>query len=90
MLLDDIKETLGIRHNLRNDVIEREIKWAKAELARVGVPEAIANDENQPLIHDALVSGVCSHMASNEKMRAEYKEMWTVSRDELRKHDWGL
>ena len=90
MLLDDIKETLGIRHNLRNGVIEREIRWAKAELERVGVPGAIASDENNPLIHDALVSGVCSKMASNEKMRLEYKEMWITSRDELRKHDWGL
>lgn len=89
-MLNSIKNTLGIRHNLRNNDIEREIKWAKAELARVGVPESIANETNHPLISEAIICGVCSRMASNDKMREEYKEMWTVAKDELRKHDWGI
>ena len=89
MFIDDVKGALGIKHDKRNDDCEREIAWAQAELVRVGVPDAIVNNESDPLIRNAVVAGVCSHMASNDKQREEYKEVWLVSRDELRKHDWG-
>lgn len=89
MFIEDCRGALGITHNKKNSDIEREIAWAQGELVRAGVPDAIVHNESDPLIRNAVVAGVCSHMHSDDRQRSEYKDIFLVTKDELRKHNWG-
>lgn len=89
-LIDDIK--LASRISASNTSLDAEITrligWTQAELIRVGVPSEQATDTTKPLIAEAIISGVLSKMATDEKMREAAEKSFELQKDGLRKYTW--
>ena len=67
--------------------IARLISWAQAELVRLGIPQAIATGTDA-LIEGAVINGVLSQLARDDKMREAAQTAWEYQCDTLKKHDW--
>lgn len=67
------------------DEIQRKIRIARADILRSGVPEEIANDEDNYLVSNVIIKFVCSEMAGAESERIRSFDAYKNCLDELRK-----
>lgn len=88
-LVDSIKMAARISTSTLDDEVERLALWAQSELVRVGVPDDVVTDyDNQPLIYQAIITGVISELVRGSDLRASAAESWEYQKDSLRKHKW--
>lgn len=87
-MLELIKQELRISHNKLDSSIMLAISSARAELTRAGVPIAVANDEDNVLITQAI-SAYCKYILTDDSaIQERYFESFTYQLDNLRKHVW--
>lgn len=83
-MLDKVKLSLRISHNLLDSDIEDTIGTARAELIRVGVPESKANGDD--LLVEEAIKTYCKAVYSSDEKRAEgFFNSWQYQLDNLRK-----
>lgn len=87
MLLDKIKLRLRINHDLLNNELTEAIAYARAEMIRVGTPEAVANSTTNVIVNDAIVV-YCLSQYANKDMLEKYNLAWEQRLDEIRKTTW--
>lgn len=87
MLLSRIKTNLGIMHELLDDEIEALIVEARAELARLGVPEDVAESDEgtYPTVDSAIVVYACYRRMLGTAEGDGYLRAWEYQSDCLRK-----
>lgn len=83
-MLEKVKLALRISHNLLDSDIQDTIETARAEMARVGVPENLAKSENK-LVQSAIKTYCMYVYANDPKMADGYFESWVFQLDNLRK-----
>ncbi len=88
-LLETIKKADRITTNALDDEIIRLIRWARAELVRVGVPSDKADSTTDDLIIQCVVEGVLSKIASDDKIREAASKSFEYQLDVLRKNTWS-
>lgn len=87
-MLELIKQELRISHNKLDSSITLAIASARAELVRAGVPNEVANDEDNVLITQA-VSAYCKYILTDDSaIQDRYFESFQYQLDNLRKHNW--
>lgn len=84
-MLERIKLALRISHNLLDNEILQNIAVARAEMVRSGVSEQKSQDDNDPLICNAIKIYCLYAMASDEKMSDGYWKSWCYQLENLRK-----
>lgn len=84
-IIDQIKTALRISHNKLDSELEARISAARAEMVRVGVEEAIANDDDDPLVLDAVKTYCQYAFTDDEKKREGFYNSWVCQIDGLRK-----
>lgn len=84
-LLDDVKLAIRITHNKLDSEIRANIAAARAEMVRLSIDEAVANDENNPLIVEAIKTYVKMEAAEDMKLREGFEKSWLFQLDNLRK-----
>ena len=91
--MSDIKTSVKLADRITGNYLDSEINrletWARAEIERAGVPNFIAQSEDD-LINDCVIQGVLSKIARDDKMREGAERAFIYQLDCLRKHDWGL
>lgn len=90
MLRDTVKTALRLgaaAGEALSSEIDRNIKAARAELIRTGVPEQAA-ESGQALIEDAIVT-FCLMKLGNQNLYERYREAWEYQIDCIRKSDMG-
>ncbi len=88
-MTDAVKTADRIKGTQLDTEIGRLITWARAELERLGIPHdtAIGTDT---LIEDAVIQGVLSKIARDDKLREAAQRSWDYQCDCLKKHDWTV
>lgn len=84
-MLDAVKQRLRISHAKLDPDILRTIETAKAELIRLGVLALKANDANDPLIMEAIVTYCQREFTDDDKKYEMYTKSWETQVDGLRK-----
>lgn len=84
-LLNTVKTAKRIRHNDLNTEIERLISVARDEMVRAGIDESKANDENDSLTTQAVVTFCLYSLAETEELEGRYLRSWEIQLDSLRK-----
>ena len=84
-MLDRIQLALRISHNLLDSEIQQNIAVARAEMIRSGVSVQKAQDDDDPLIGNAVKTYCLYAMASDEKMSDGYLKSWSQQLENLRK-----
>ena len=87
-LLEDIKLTLRISHNLLDEEIQDEITSARQEMVRAGVNSSVAttqDGENNLLVEQAIKVYVLMLHEMDVKRREGYEESFKNQLDNLRK-----
>jgi uncharacterized phage protein (predicted DNA packaging) len=83
-MLDKVKLSLRISHNLLDSDIESTIDTARAELIRSGVYAKKANSEDA--LVESAIKTYCLFVYSNDDKRAQgFFESWQYQLDNLRK-----
>ena len=67
------------------DTIQRNIETARAELIRSGIPEEVANNDENPLTIQAIKDYVCARMVDDTKTSERYEKAFLYIQDNLRK-----
>lgn len=86
MITSQIKTAARISHNALDTEIVALENYARAELIRLGVPEFIANADDEPLITEAVKAYALSQILDEHTER--YTESWIYQCDNLRNHSW--
>lgn len=86
MITSQIKTAARIGHNALDSEIVSLEQYARAELLRLGVPDFMANSDEEPLIVNAVKAYVLSQLLDEHSER--YTESWIYQCDNLRKHQW--
>lgn len=85
-MLDKVKLALRITHTLLDSTIEDSIETARAELIRSGVSVDKANDDDDNLIVQAIITYCMSIHANVSDLALErYNQSWLYQLDNLRK-----
>lgn len=85
-MLDKVKLALRITHTLLDSTIEDSIETARAELIRSGVSVEKANDDDDNLIVQAIITYCMSIHANVSDLALErYNQSWLYQLDNLRK-----
>ena len=84
-ILDTVKLAARIKHNSLDSEITRLIAWARSEMVRAGVPEAIANSDTDNLITECAIQGVLMHIATDDKIRDAAEKSFLYQLDNIRK-----
>jgi len=88
-MTDSVKTADRIKGTQLDTEIGRLITWAQNELERLGVPHDTAIGTN-PLIEGAVIQGVLSQLARDDKLRDAAQRSWDYQCDCLKKHDWTV
>lgn len=88
-ILESVKLAARIRNDKIDSDIERLITWTQAEMERVGVPSAVAADEDNPLVSECSIQGVLSRISNDEKIREAAEKSFLYQLDCMRKHNWN-
>ena len=83
-MLDKVKLSLRISHNLLDSDIKDTIETARAEMVRSGVSEDVAYD-NSTLIESAIKTYCRAVYASDEKRAEGFMASWQYQLDNIRK-----
>jgi uncharacterized phage protein (predicted DNA packaging) len=84
-MLEAVKKTLRITHTKLDDSIQDTINTARAELIRLGILASKAEDDEDPLIRDAIKTFCQMSYTDDEKKREMFYKSWEVQADGLRK-----
>ena len=84
-MLEAVKKTLRITHTKLDDSIQDTINTARAELIRLGILASKAEDDEDPLIRDAIKTFCQMSYTDDEKKREMIYKSWEVQADGLRK-----
>ena len=84
-MLEAVKETLRITHTKLDDSIQDTINTARAELIRLGILASKAEDDNDPLIRDAIKTFCQMKYTGDVKKQEMFYKSWEVQVDGLRK-----
>lgn len=84
-VLDDVKTAMRIRHEALDDLISKQIATARAKMVRVGVPEDVANDDDNACVADAIITFCLMRNADTIQESAEYSKSWQYQLDCIRK-----
>lgn len=87
-LLDDIKLTLRISHNLLDTEIANQITSARQELVRAGVADAVAlgtDQANAQLVEESIKTYVLAKHEMDVRRREGYEKSFEYQLDNLRK-----
>ncbi|MCI8336970.1 MAG: phage gp6-like head-tail connector protein [Peptococcaceae bacterium] len=84
-MLEAVKLALRISHNKLDGEIQDYIIVAQRELMRLGVSEAMATSEVEPLIVEAVKTYCKYAYATDEKQRDGYFNSWQYQADCLSK-----
>jgi len=89
-MLELIKQELRITHDKLDSSIELAIASARAEMVRAGVPQSVAEDEDNVLITQAI-SAYCKYiLTDDDKIQQKYFESFQYQLDNLRKSTWEV
>ena len=88
--LDNVKAALRITHEELDDLLQMQIFTARSELIRAGVPETVANDENNLLVTDAVITFCQMRNADTITESDIYDKSWKYQLDCLRKSSWEV
>lgn len=86
MILDDVKARLRISHTKLDNDINGTIKTAKAEMIRLGILPSKAENDEDPLIAEAIKTFCQKQYTDDEKKQEMFTLSWEVQVDGLRKH----
>ena len=84
-LIDDVKTALRIKHNALDDQINRLISTSRQEMIRAGVMSTVANDENNLVVTEAVITFVQWKNADTVTEMEAYENSWKYQLDCLRK-----
>lgn len=84
-VLDDVKSALRISHDSLDDLLTKQIATARMEMIRNGMSETVANDEDNLLVTDAIVTFCQMRNADTILESQNYTESWKYQLDCLRK-----
>lgn len=84
MLKDRVKRALRITHTMLDEEINARILAAKKEMIRVGVAKEAAENEDDPLIGEAILT-YCMMELGDQSLFERYSEGWDYRIDNLRK-----
>ena len=84
-VLDNVKAALRISHDELDDLLTTQIYTAKAEMIRSGMDEAVANDETNFLVTDAITTFCQMRNADTIAESDRYETSWKYQLDCLRK-----
>lgn len=87
-LLNDVKTALRISHNKLDSELTANIAEARAEMVRLGIDEAVAIDEGNPLIVGAIKTYVKMINAKDVKTAEGYDKSWMYQLDCIRKSNF--
>lgn len=83
-MLSKVKLALRITHTMLDSDIECTINQARTEMVRAGVPEALANSDND-LIEGAIKTFCLYIYTGDVNKSAQYFESWQYQLDNIRK-----
>ena len=84
-VLDDVKTAMRIRHEALDDLISKQIATARAEMVRAGVPEDVANDDDNACVADAIITFCQMRNADTITESEQYSTSWKYQLDCIRK-----
>lgn len=83
-MLSKVKLALRITHDMLDSDITETISQARTEMVRAGVPEALANSNNE-LIEGAIKTFCLYIYTGDVKKSEQYFESWQYQLDNIRK-----
>ena len=84
-VLDDVKTAMRIRHEALDDLLTKQIATARAEMVRAGVPEDVANDDDNMCVADAIITFCQMRNADTVTELEQYSTSWQYQLDCIRK-----
>lgn len=84
-ILASVKTALRISHNSLDDLLNMQITTAREEMKRNGMNEAVANDESNLLVTDAIITFCQMRNADTIAEADRYETSWKYQLDCLRK-----
>lgn len=84
-VLDDVKTALRISHDSLDDLLTKQIATARQEMVRNGMTEYVANDDDNLLVTDAIITYCQMRNADTIQESQNYTESWKYQLDCLRK-----
>ena len=84
-ILDDVKMALRINHTSLDTLLTKQITMARAEMVRNGMSSAVANDDNNVLVTDAIITFCQMRNADTITESEQYSKSWQYQLDCLRK-----
>jgi len=88
-IIDKVKLALRISTSALDAEITDQIKAAKEELIRAGVPATVVSSEGD-LVVLAVKTFTLANMCDDDKDATRYEESFRYQMDNLRKTDWGV
>lgn len=89
-MLEKVKLALRISHNLLDADIGDTINTARAEMVRVGIDNQKANNDNDPLIVQAIKTYCLWQYSNDTKTKEGYFKSWEYQIENIRKSNSGL
>lgn len=89
-VLEDVKTAMRIRHDALDDLLSKQIATARAEMVRAGVPQAVAQDDDNYCVTDAVITFCQMRNADSMNDADKYTESWKYQLDCLRKSTMGM
>lgn len=84
-ILTAVKTALRISHSQLDTLLTQQISMARAEMVRNGMNSAVANDESNVLVTDAIISFCQMRNADTIPETDRYEISWKYQLDCLRK-----
>ena len=84
-MLEAVKKSLRITHTKLDDSIQDTINAARAEFIRLGILPYKAEDDNDPLIREAIKTYCQMEYTDDAKKREMFYKSWETQVDGLRK-----
>ena len=85
MILNDVKQTLRITHNMLDNDLMDKIAAAKRELITNGISKDLVENPSDPLILEAIKTYCQYKYTRDDKEMQNYYNSWVVQVDKLRK-----